>query len=67
MRVRLLTNLSNVRGMYEGGTLLDLDEAEARAYISMGLAEAVATEPEAAMLGDAPARATLPRAKPRGT
>ena len=66
MNIRLLTNVSFAMGVYETGAELDCEIEEAESLITMGLAEALETAPESAMLGGAKERATLPRAKARG-
>jgi len=69
MKLRVLTDLSTNRGAHEAGSILEIaDDVEARVLILKGLAEEVEAESahEAAMLDDAPERATLHRARPRG-
>ena len=67
MRVRLLTDLSTMYGSWESGYVLECDEAQALAFIALGVAEAAdaSVVPEAAVLPEAPERAVLPRARHR--
>jgi hypothetical protein len=72
MKIRLLTDVSTRAGSHEAGAVLDLDDAQGQAMVATGLAEAVHEvqqavkyEPDTAMRGEAPERATLPRGRPR--
>ena len=69
MNIRLLTDVSFVMGAYESGAILECETADGEGLINMGLAEVVTEAPpppEGAVLGVAPERATLPRARARG-
>ena len=71
MHIRLLTDVSFVMGAYESGSLLECESDDGEGLVKMGLAEIVVdslphSDPGAAMLGKAPERATLPRARARG-